>query len=174
MGHVSLDYAKNHMGNDYGFLFQDGDLARRRSDAISYEYNEANPDEEDLAEHEAGFVRPLARVLQRLRLLGHTLDSARAEYQEVLDSTTELAAAYDQAEGSQSILTFDEFCALACRHPLSDLESEYIDFDTVDRAVIAQGRFAAYSDEFARVPWTDNSDSYWSESSFLSARLCIL
>jgi hypothetical protein len=30
---VSLDYPKSHIGNDYGFLFQDGDEARRRSDS---------------------------------------------------------------------------------------------------------------------------------------------
>ncbi|MET4232287.1 hypothetical protein ACVWXN_006036 [Bradyrhizobium sp. i1.4.4] len=174
VGDVSLDYAKNHMGNDYGFLFQDGDLACRRSDAISYDYYAENPDEDDLAEHEACFVRPLARVLPRLRLLGYTLDSARAEYQAVLDSAAEMDAAINPEEGPRSILTFEEFCALACMHPLSDLESEYIDFNTVERAAIAQGRFAANRDEFARVPWTDNSNSYWSESSYLSARLCIL
>ncbi|WP_161495375.1 HEPN/Toprim-associated domain-containing protein [Bradyrhizobium sacchari] len=32
IGHVSLDYAKNDMGFDYGLLFQDGDLTRCRSD----------------------------------------------------------------------------------------------------------------------------------------------
>jgi hypothetical protein len=38
IGHVALDYAKNGMGNDYGFMFQDSDVTRHRSDAISYEY----------------------------------------------------------------------------------------------------------------------------------------
>ncbi len=67
IGNVSLDYAKNHMGNDYGFLFQEADLARRRSDAINYNYYEEHPDEEpDLAESELEFVRPLSRVLSRL------------------------------------------------------------------------------------------------------------
>ena len=50
----------------------------------------------------------------------------------------------------------------------------YIEYETPDRDKIAQGRFAADIDEFARIPWTDNADSYWSESSFLSARVCIL
>ena len=174
MSHVSLDYAKNNMGNDYGFLFQDGDLARRRSDAINYDYYEANPDEDVLAEHETGFVRSLARVLPRLRLLGHTLDHARAEYQALIESMMEFADSDNSTESTPSLLTFEEFCALACRHPVADLQSEYIDFDTAERAAIAQGRFAADSKEFARLPWTDNGDSYWSESSYLSAKLCIL
>jgi HEPN/Toprim N-terminal domain 1 len=174
VGHVSLDYAKNHMGNDYGFIFQNGDLARRRSDAIDYSYYEEHPDEEDLAENETSFVRSLARVLPRLQLLGHTLDSARAEYQTVIDSAMEMVETDDSSDPEQSMLTFEEFCSLACRHPLSTLKSEYIEYDTDDREVIAQGRFAADSNEFARIPWTDNSDSYWSEASFLAAKLCIL
>ena len=34
---VSLSYAKNHMGLDFGFLFQDGDATRRKLDGINYE-----------------------------------------------------------------------------------------------------------------------------------------
>jgi len=162
------------MGIDYGFLFQEGDLARRESDAISYQYYEENPDEEGLAEHEIGFVRSLSRVLPRLQLLGYSLDTARAEYQNVVDEAVETAGAVDPTEPSPASLTFGEFCSLACRYPLSTLKSESIDFDTEDRGAIAQGRFAAHNDEFGRVPWTDNSDSYWSESSYLAARLCIL
>jgi HEPN superfamily Toprim-like protein len=173
IGDVSLDYAKNDMGNDYGFLFQDGDLTRRRSDAINYEYYKNNPEEEnELAAHEAAFARPLRRVLPRLQLLGHTLDSARAEYQELLDSTMEMID--DAPEEEASLLTFEEFCSLACRYPLSTLASDYIDFDTPERAVVAQGRLANDQDDIGRLPWAGGSDSYWSEASYLSDRLCIL
>ena len=174
IGGVSLDYAKNHMGNDYGFLFQDGDEARRRSDGINYDYYAEDPDanQQDLAEHETAFVRTLARVLPRLQLLGHTLEHARSEYQAVLDSVEEMADE-DAPEGSPP-LTFEEFCALACRHPLSSLSTDYVDFGTEERAAVAQGRFAAESDEFARIPSVDNSDSYWSEASYFSSRLCTL
>jgi len=171
---ASVDYAKNSMGNDYGFLFQEKDLARRRSDAIDHDYSEEDPDGEDLGEHEAVFVRSLARVLPRLQLLGHTLDNARAEYQAALNEAMEIADDDDPSLPTPTLLTFEEFCSLACRHPLSSLKSEYIDLYTDERATIAQGRFAAYDAEFARVPWSGSSDFYWSESSFLSARLCIL
>ena len=174
IGHVSLDYAKNDMGSDYGFLFQDGDLTRRRSDAINYEYYKNNPEEEnELAAHEAAFARPLRRVLPRLQLLGHTLNSARAEYQELLDSTMEMTDD-DAPEEAASLLTFEEFCSLACRYPLSTLASDYIDFDTPERAGVAQGRLANDQDDIGRLPWAGGSDSYWSEASYLSDRLCIL
>ena len=35
-------------------------------------------------------------------------------------------------------------------------------------------RFAQEFEDFSRVPSTENSDSYWSESSFISAKLSIL
>lgn len=37
-----------------------------------------------------------------------------------------------------------------------------------------QGRFADHAERFARIPWAGNSDSYWSEASYLSAKVCIL
>jgi HEPN/Toprim N-terminal domain 1 len=175
IGNVGLDYSKNHMGNDYGFLFQHGDEARRRSDAIDYDYYAENPDadQQELADHEAGFVRTLARVIPRLQLLGQTLEHARLEYDSVLNSAKEIASDLNDTE-STSFLTFEEFCALASRHPLLTLNSDYVDFDTNERAIVAQGRFAAESNEFDRVPYTENSDLYWSEASYLSSRLCIL
>ena len=135
VSNVSLDYAKNNMGNDYGFLFQEGDLMRRRSDGINYEYYEEHPEKEgDLAEHELAFVRPLSRVLSRLHVLGHTVDLARAEYQDALDE----AATYGIGEEGLLPLTFDEFCNLANRYPLASLVSENIEWDTLDRATVAQ------------------------------------
>ncbi|OSI68617.1 HEPN/Toprim-associated domain-containing protein [Bradyrhizobium canariense] len=176
IGHVSLDYAKNDMGNDYGFLFQDGDLTRWRSDAINYDYYQNNPEEQsELAAHEAAFARPLNRVLPRLQLLGYTLEHARAEYESLVDSTMETTDddLPDEAEAA-SILTFEEFCSLACRYPLATLASDYIDFDTPDRAAIAQGRLANDQDDIRRLPWGGSSNSYWSEASYLSDKLCIL
>jgi hypothetical protein len=169
---VSLDYAKNNMGNDYGYLFQESDLARRPCDGIDYDYYRNHPEEDDdLAESELAFVRPLARVTPRLFVLGHTLESARAEYEAVVAE----AASISEADAPNAkFLDFGEFCALANLFPLAGLANEYIDYDTEERATVAQGRFAAHAASFARVPWTENSDSYWSEASFLAAKLGIL
>lgn len=60
LGNVSLSYAKNHMGKDYGFLFQDSDLTRRKSESIDYEYYQEHPEEKkELDEFEETFARTL-------------------------------------------------------------------------------------------------------------------
>jgi len=175
IGNVSLSYSKNFMGEDYGFLFQEGDLFRRKTDSIDYDYYEEHPEEkEELADAEELFARTLSRILPRLAILGFTLEAARAEYQAVVAEAEEMSSYSELEESKKEYLAFEEFCNLACRHPLSDLKSEYIEYETPDRDIISQGRFAADIDVFERIPWTDNSDSYWSEASFLSARVCIL
>lgn len=172
VGDVSLDYAKNSSGNDYGYLFQDADLARRPCDGIDYDYYRDHPEQtDDLAESELAFVRPLVRVIPRLCVLGDTLEGARAEYEAVV---TDARSSLSTDEGPAQFLDFEEFCALANLFPLASLANEYIDYDTEERDSIAQGRFAPYAPLFARIPWGENSDLYWSEASFLSAKLCIL
>lgn len=175
LGNVSLSYSKNHMGIDYGFLFQSSDLTRRNSESINYEYYEENPDEkQDLDEAEEVFARTLSCVLPRLNLLGFTLETARSEYQALVAEAEEISNEIDIEESKNEYLTFEEFCNLACRYPLNDLKSDYIEHDTTDRDIISQGRFASDIDLFDRIPWSENSDLYWSEASYLSARVCIL
>lgn len=85
LGNVSLSYSKNHMGIDYGFLFQDSDLKRRKSESINYEYYEENPElKHEIEVAEEIFARSLSRVIPRLNILGHTLEVARAEYQSLV------------------------------------------------------------------------------------------
>ncbi|MBO2600097.1 HEPN/Toprim-associated domain-containing protein [Shewanella algae] len=175
LGHISLSYSKNHMGIDYGFLFQDGDLKRKNSKSINYEYYEKNPDKKyELDQAEEVFSRTLSRVLPRLNLLGFTLEAARAEYQAVVAEAEEISREIDLDGSRQNFLTFEEFCNLACRHPLRELKNDYIEYDTPDRDKVSKGRFAADNDLFARIPGYENSDLYWSETSYLSASVCIL
>jgi hypothetical protein len=175
IGNVSLSYSKNFMGEDYGFLFQKGDLFRRKTDSINYDYYEEHPEEkEELAEAEELFARTLSRILPRLEILCFTLEAAHAEYQTVVAEAKEISSHIDLEEAKKEYLTFDEFCNVACRYPLSDLKNDYIEYETPDRDLISQGRYAADIDLFERIPWTDNTNSYWSEASFLSARVCIL
>lgn len=170
IGDVSLDYSKNRVWNDYGFLFQASDLSRRPYEGIDYDYYAENPDAHaDLEESELGFVRPLSQVLPRLLLLGHKIEDARAEYQALLDEAASISDSDQPSEHAQDLLTFDEFCSLACLYPVASLAKAYKENEKV-----AQGRFAAHASEFSRIPWTENSDFYWSESSYLSAKLCIL
>jgi hypothetical protein len=163
------------MGIDYGFLFQDGDLTRRNSESINYEHHEEHSEEKKkLDEAEEAFAKALSRVLPRLNLLGFTLEAARAEYQAVVSEAEEISSEIDMEESKKEYLTFEEFCNLACRYPLVDLKSDYFEYDTPDRDIVSQGRFAADVDVIDRIPWSEHSDFYWSEASYLSARVCIL
>lgn len=169
VGGVSLSYSKNHMGIDFGFLFQEGDEARRKLDGIDYDYYQAHPDEDaDLAKHEAVFARELSRVLPRLRLLGCTIDNARAEYEAIVVEELEIGSNGDSPDQKPNLLSFEEFCTLICRYPLANLSDGFITEN--ERA---KGRLKADKD-FDRLPWTENSASFWSETSYFGARLAIL
>jgi hypothetical protein len=175
IGNVSLSYSKNFIGVDYGFLFQEGDLFRRKTGSVNYNYYEENPEEkEELAEAEELFARTLFRILPRLEILGFTLEAARAEYQAVVAEAVEMASDSELEQPENEHLTFEEFCDLACRYPLGDLKNGYIEYETPDRDMLSQGRFAADIGVFRRIPWRDYSDLYWPETSFLSAKICIL
>jgi hypothetical protein len=170
---VSLDYSKNSMGFDWGHLFQEGDLSRRRMDGIDYDYYEQHPEEADeLAISEETFVRPLSRVLPRLSILGHSIEGARAEYEAVLADAACMDDYGDPRTGTP--LTFEEFCALANRYPLAELSDEYVEYDNENRDALSKGRFIAHAEEFFRLPWTERSDLYWSEKSYLADQVCIL
>jgi len=163
------------MGIDYGFLFQSDDLTRRQSESINYEYYEEHPEEkQELDEAEEVFSRILSRVLPRLNLLGFTLEAARAEYQALVAEAEEISNDIDIEESRKKYLTFEEFCNLSCRYPLVDLKSDYIEYEIPDQDIMSQGRFAADIDVFDRIPWSEHSDSYWSEANYLSERVCIL
>lgn len=169
VGDVSISYAKNHMGLDFGYLFQPGDETRRNSDAIDYDYLEEHPEEKDaMLVYEDAFVRPLSRVLPRLLLSGSSIESARFEYEAIIAEAREIAS-YAEPSEETDFLTFEEYCTLVRRYPLSNLGGG-TEFDDEEKAA---GRLAVDVD-FGRLPWTDNSDSFWSESSFFAAKLAIL
>jgi hypothetical protein len=172
---VSLAYSKNFMGLDFGHLFQAGDLTRRRTSAIDYDYYKDHPAElAELEEAELTFVRPLSRVVSRLRVLGHTIELARVQYEAVVADALELTEGEEGADQGAGHLTFEEFCDLANMYPLTSLSTEYVDYDAAERDRMSQGRYAEHAALFDRLPWTDGQDLYWSESSYLSARVCIL
>ena len=110
VGGISLSYSKNHMGIDFGHLFQDCDETRRKMEEINYDYYEEHPEEKaDLEESELVFARKLGRVLPRLELLNHTLEAARAEYEAVVAEALEIAS-YHEPSKEAALLTFEEFC----------------------------------------------------------------
>lgn len=54
------------------------------------------------------------------------------------------------------------------------LKDTYTEHETPDCDKVAQGRFADDADAFARLPGDRDNDFYYSEKSYLSAKLCIL
>jgi hypothetical protein len=106
---VSLDYSKNSMGLDWGCLFQEGNLSRRRTDGIDYDYYAQHPEDADeLAISEETFVRPLSRVLPRLSLLGHSIEGVRAEYDAVLADAASMRDDEDEKVRAPLVASFGE------------------------------------------------------------------
>lgn len=172
---LCLDYAKNNMGADHGVLFQTGDRTRRPADGINYEWFAENSNDEELGRNEACFVRPLRRVLPRLNLLGHSLASARAEYETALAQEADLASDEkdETAKPVSDFMSFDEFCAFCDQFKIKELDTTYIrGTDGDDR--VARGRFEALGSEIERLPRGIDRQLYWSERSYLASVVCIL
>ena len=169
---ITLDASKNSMGIDHGPLFQDGDLARRRAEAEdSYSWFGVSQDAGDPL-REAAFARPLSRVLPRLDLLGHTLEAARAEYEDLVRQSAEFD---ENDDPPPPYMTFDEFSTFCCRYPVSTLSHATIVCDEPDRDQLAQGRFARLAGEIDLIPRPDfQTEAYWSEASFFGDRMFVL
>lgn len=175
IGSVSLAYAKNYMGKDYGFLFQGADLIHRKADPIDQDFPEKYAEEIAVfTVRDELFARTLSRIIPRLNMLGLTLENARAEYEANLSQAIEMETCSELEAPITNYLTFDEFCEFACRYPLAELEDRYIEYETPDRDLISQGRFADCIEIISRIPSDCNYDLYYSEASYFSARVCIL
>jgi hypothetical protein len=176
IGGITLDWSKNSMGIDHGPLFQRADLVQRPSDQIHYEYFEQN--KLAAVPCERAFVRPLARVLPRLDMLGHGLASARLAYEEAVRRALELARDTTAAELPTDFMSFDEFSSLCRRFPLASLGDRVIRLSG-DCKAAPPGQFNAHADEIRRVP--SEPDYYpWmheegqSERSYFGSTFCIL
>jgi hypothetical protein len=76
VGNFEVDWGKNQTFNDHGALFQPGDLQ-----LVPYHYADASRTQEKYA-----LARPLAKLVPRLELLGHTLGVARREFESLSKS----------------------------------------------------------------------------------------
>jgi hypothetical protein len=173
---MSLDYAKNDMGIDHGFLFQESDRTRRRAETIDYDYFAKHSDDEELGRHEACFARPLRRVLPRLNLLGHTVGVARIEYEAFVSDAIEYSSVSDDYEASapSRFMSFEEFCEFCNLFKIADLDTTYIDSGTDESEIFARGRIGAMVEELSRIPKGFDPNLYWSERSFFGSTVCVL
>jgi hypothetical protein len=172
---IVLDWSKNSMGIDHGSLFQTGDLAYRRSGQIDYAYCAEN--HIDTTSAERAFVRPLARVLPRLDMLGYGFSGARVAYEEAVRQALQLARDITSVELPTDFMSFEEFVGICGRFPLASLGDQVI--KPADGASALPGCFAAHAEEIRRIP-TELDYYPWmreggrSERDFFGSAFCIL
>ena len=109
VGDITLTYNTTYIGIDHGMLFQESDNQRRRHGSIDYRYYEQHPDE-DVAQSEMCFCRPLRSIVPRLELLGYTLIAVKANYERLAAHDQELRAGAEGAgeTGRPGPMDFDQ------------------------------------------------------------------
>ena len=142
VGDITLTYNTTYVGIDHGVLFQDSDRQRRRHGSIDYIYYAQHPDE-DVAQSEMCFCRPLRLVVPRLELLGYTLIAVKANYDRlaVHDQKLRAEASDAYATGGSGLMDFEQFVAFIRKYAVRDLNDQFNpDYDERHRA--NQGLFA--------------------------------
>ena len=169
---LSVDWSKNSRGVDHGFLFQSDD--RRR---IPWE-DDDHDDDPDRSLMEMAFIRPFCSVLPRLELLGHTLATAKVDYERVaaacVESRRSLREAGIDEELPLELMSFEEFKEFVTRDAITDLD----DSDSPDVSDEGErrmkGRFADNA-MTGRVPTTDAYDvDGYSERSYFGSLIGFL
>ena len=142
VGDITLTYNTTYIGIDHGMLFQESDRQRRRHDSIDYSYYERHPDE-DVAQSEMCFCRPLRLVVPRLELLGYTLIAVKANYDRLAAHDQELRAEAVDSDpiGGSELMDFEQFVGFIRTYAVHDLNDQFTpDYDERHRA--KQGLFA--------------------------------
>lgn len=172
VGGMTLDWSKNTIGTDHGPLYQERDRTRLTCDQIDYAYFEREG--ESPAGFEMSFSRSLRAIIPRLEMLGFRLETARQAYEAATwqwreDRLTLVDGLDASAEQVPAPMSFDEYLAFVCAHPIESLSGE-IDADD-DRT--GQQRFKERfggDNQLARIP-SDSAGMSWaySEKSFFGA-----
>lgn len=172
---VDVCWSKNHMGIDHGWLFQDGDRKRIRSDQIDYDHFEED-DDPDLAAMEMGFAKPLRDVLPRLELMGVTLDQVRDEYERAAEDSNETREYLAESNLGAAIpcMPFDKFLNIACSVNIADLDNTF-DNNDLDKQPEEYGKKFIDAKTLESIPHYDAYDAMvYSEQSLLSTILGFL
>jgi len=173
VGGLAIAGSKNSRGYDHGFLFQPAD--RQRFPPQQIDADELEDDDPRPAEAEQGFVRTLGSALPRLELLGHTLKSARAEYEKAAAISIEERRAFqeDDDEVTLDVMSFAEFQRFISPIAIADLD-DTSDSGGGDDDELVLGRF---KDEAlkARLPFYPDHDALtWSERSYFGTLVSFL
>jgi hypothetical protein len=159
IGGMTVSWAKNDRGTDHGFLFQSADKKRIRSEPVD---DKGAVADEEGAESEVGFARPLRTVVPRLELLGYTIAAAKVDYDD-------MAKAYRERDGEETppdLMSFDEFFAFVKKVAIGDLDNTFV-HDLDEKAI--RGRFKNEKLK-ARIPYYSSYDSdAYSERSYFGS-----
>lgn len=159
------------MGIDHGWLFQERDRTRRRSDQLDYDYFKDHPDE--LEACEMVFARRLKDVLPRLAMRGYDLAGAQAAYEAAVDEagqSDELRVAYGLPAKAE-LLSFEEYIGFIRDYPLATLDETFIDRDD-EREEKVRRRFRGDA-RVDRLPGTETSYDYSEKSYFKGLVGCL-
>lgn len=90
VGRLEIDWGKNNGFEDHSFLFQPADLAQVpyyyvKEDGESYIDSTGQERYELFAELKSGMSKPLGQVVDRIELLGHTLEHCEQEFDYLSD-----------------------------------------------------------------------------------------
>lgn len=157
VGVIELTYAKNHPGMDHGCLFHE---CNRKIHAPS--------DDQDPCS--SYFQTTVAEVVTRVEMLGHTLASARQEYEVAVDIARRKVAEFfeysDNPGETPKYLTFDQLLDVVRDIPASRLSTDIDDRSQNPKRI-------AIPKTLGSLPWEDmdsyigrsfESDSIYSES----------
>ena len=137
---LSVDWSKNRRGVDHGFLFQSDD--RRR---VPWE-DDDHDDDPDQSLMEMAFIRPLRNVLPRLELLGHTLATAKVDYERIaavcVEDRRSLREEGSDEELPLELMSFGEFKEFVTRAAIIDLDDSYSPDLSDEGERRTKGRFA--------------------------------
>ena len=169
---LSVDWSKNSRGVDHGFLFQSDD--RRR---IPWE-DDDHDDDPDRSLMEMAFIRPFRSVLPRLELLGHTLATAKVDYERVAAACVEgrrsLREAGIDEEVPLELMSFEEFKKFVTRDAITGLDDSGSHDVSDEGERRMKGRFADNA-MTGRLPTTDAYDvDGYSERSYFGSLIGFL
>lgn len=157
VGPVTLDWSKNSRGGNHGILFQEKD----RTQVPAPEYDNELLASDDGGVYALALVRPLSSTVPRLEILGFTLRAAQDEYDAVAAEWLSYQDDIAAAEGFERprALSFAEFVQFLARHPINELDDNYINDFHAERYQTIQKRFSS-DPAFGRIPTCTSLDGF--------------
>jgi hypothetical protein len=181
VGGMSICWAKNGRGSDHGFLFQQCDRQRFPSDKIDYDTDvESEEDASRRAEMEIGFTRLLRTMVPRLELLGYTLSTAEAEYDDAAAASIENRKLYIELDFDgdahlSDVMSFEDFRSFIAGIAIGDLNDDFDYGNDDERENRIMGRFTDETFK-SRLPSYEDIRQrlYWSERSYFRSLIAFL